>query len=307
VIGLRDTDGDGRADETIPAASNLPYVHGILFHEGSVFLAGEKQVWTAEVADDGTFGEPRTILDNLPDGGQHPRRTIGIGPDGLLYVSIGSTCNNCEESNPEAATIIRSELDGTGRETFARGLRNTLGFEWNPETSELWGWDHGSDFRGNDQPPDELNHLVENGNYGWPHCFGNQEPDIYNSNEPSGATSEQYCANTRAPVLPYQAHAAPIDFLFYTADQFPADYQGDGFVAMRGSWNRDPAVGYELVHVDYENGEPVSAEPFISGWLLDDGASHFGRIAGLAVAPDGSLLISEDTNGVIYKVTYTGP
>ncbi|MDQ3542143.1 MAG: PQQ-dependent sugar dehydrogenase, partial [Chloroflexota bacterium] len=306
VVGLRDTDGDGQVDETIPAASNLPLVHGILFHEGRVFLAGEKQVWSAEVADDGTFGNPDTILDNLPDGGQHPRRTIAIGPDGMLYTSLGSSCNSCVEPNPEAATIIRPALDGSGREIFAKGLRNTLGFQWNPETDALWGWDQGSDWRGGDQPPEELNQIVEGGNYGWPHCFGDQEPDIYQSYVPSGATSEQYCANTQAPTMIYQAHSSPITFLFYTADQFPAEYQGDGFVAMRGSWNRDPVTGYELVHVDFENGEPVSAEPFISGWLVQDGAGHFGRIAGLVVTPEGSLLISDDTNGVIYEVSYIG-
>lgn len=306
VIGLRDTDGDGQVDESIPAASNLPLVHGILFHEGTVFLAGENQVWTTEVADDGTFGETETILDNLPDGGQHPRRTIGIGPDGMLYVSIGSTCNSCVEPNPESATIIRSALDGSGREIFAKGLRNTLGFDWNPETGELWGWDHGSDFRGSDLPPDELNQIAESGNYGWPYCFGDQQPDMYQPYEPAGATLEQYCANTEAPVIPYQAHSAPIDFLFYSADQFPAEYQGDAFVAMRGSWNRAPAVGYELVHVDFEDGQPVSAEPLVSGWLLNDGAGQFARIAGVAVTPDGSLLISDDTNGVIYQLTYAG-
>lgn len=306
VLGLRDTDADGVADESFPAISNLKYVHGIIFHENRIYLGGEKQVWVADIAEDGTFANHQVILDQLPDGGQHPRRTIGIGPDGLLYVSLGSSCNVCIETNPENATMIRANLDGSGREIVAEGLRNTLGWAWHPETGEMWGWDQGSDFRGDDQPPEELNLITDAANYGWPYCFGDQQADMYGPYQPQGATFEQYCANTESPALTYQAHAAAIGFVFYTSDAFPADYQGDAFVAMRGSWNRDPAVGYEVVHVQFEDGQPTAAEPFITGWLMPDGMSQFGRVAGLLVGPDGSLLIAEDSNGVIYRVTYTG-
>jgi glucose/arabinose dehydrogenase len=144
------------------------------------------------------------------------------------------------------------------------------------------------------------------GNYGWPFCFGDQEADIYGPYTPPGTTTEQYCANPLAPALTYTAHSSPIGFLFYTADQFPDEYNGDAFVAMRGSWNRDPASGYEVVRIDFEDGRPVSAGPFISGWLLPEGTAQFGRVAGLVIASDGSMLISDDTNGVIYRVGYTG-
>ncbi len=307
VLALRDGDGDGTIDESFTAISNLPLVHGIVFGDATVYLAGEKQVWSAGVAADGTFTELTTILANLPDGDQHFRRTIGLGPDDMLYVSLGSSCNVCIETNRENATIIRANLDGTGRHIFAAGLRNTNGFVWHPETGELWGWDMGADFRGDDQPPDELNLIVEGGNYGWPFCFGDREADLYGPYEPEGATVEQYCANTTAPALTYTAHASPIQQIFYTGDTFPAEMHGDAFVTFHGSWNRDPASGYEVVRVDYDdNGQPVSYEPFITGWLLDGGAAHFGRIAGIVQAPDGSLLIAEDTNGVIYRVRYTG-
>lgn len=166
--------------------------------------------------------------------------------------------------------------------------------------------DHGSDWRGDDQPPEELNRIVEGGNYGWPYCYADGQVDEYFNQAPTGSTTEQYCALSEPSVLTYQAHSAPIGWVYYTADQFPEDYQGDAFVAMRGSWNRDPATGYKIVQVQFENGQPVEITDFITGWLLEDGTSQFGRVAGLTVMPDGSLLIAEDSNGVIYRVEYTG-
>jgi glucose/arabinose dehydrogenase/Cu/Zn superoxide dismutase len=306
VIGVRDSDGDWVADETFTAASDLRLVHGILLHEGQMILAGEHDIWIADINDDGTFAEPETLIDDLPDGGQHPRRTIGIGPDGMLYISIGSTCNVCIEPNEEHAAMLRADLETGERELFASGLRNTIGFGWHPETGEFWGLDMGSDFRGDDQPPEELNLIEQDKHYGWPFCFGDQEADLYGPYKPVGATFEQFCANTEPPVLTYQAHASPIDFMFYEGDQFPEEYQGDGFAANRGSWNRIPAVGYEVIRVEFDNGEPVSIEPFVGSWLVEDGQAHFGRIAGLAVAEDGSLFVSDDTNGMIYRISYEG-
>ncbi|MBA2518599.1 MAG: PQQ-dependent sugar dehydrogenase, partial [Chloroflexia bacterium] len=283
----------------------LHVVHGILLHEGRVYLAGEHEVWVADVLDDGTFGEPEAIVDDLPDGAQHGRRTIGIGPDDMLYISIGSSCNACAETDLEHATILRTSLDGGEREIFASGPRNTLGFGWHPETGELWGMDHGSDGRGDDQPPEELHRLVEGGNYGWPYCFGDQAVDRFLSRTPVGATPEQYCANTVAPVLTYQAHSAPIAMVFYEGDQFPDELQGDALVAMRGSWNRSLPTGFKVVHIDFEDGTPVAIDGFVTGWLVDDGAAQFGRIAGLTVTDNGALLVSDDTNGVIYRIAYT--
>lgn len=306
VSVLRDTDGDGAVDESEVVATNLPMVHGMAIEGEQLYLAGENTIWVADLMADGTLDAPSVVVDDLPDGDQHGRHTLAFGPDGGLYVSVGSSCNVCTETNDENATILRMNPDGSERTIFALGLRNTLGWGWHPETGDLWGMDQGSDWRGDDQPPEELNQIVEGGNYGWPFCFGDRQIDEYNSQAPAGSTAEQYCALTEAPAINYQAHSSPIGMVYYTADQFPADYQGDAFVAMRGSWNRDPVTGYKIVRVQFEDGQPVAIEDFITGWLMDDGASQFGRVAGLALLPDGSLLISEDTNGVIYRVTYTG-
>src|SRR5690606_36711482 len=146
------------------------------------------------------------------------------GPDGRFYVTVGSTCNACKDADPRNATIQVAQADGSALAEFATGLRNTIGFGWHPETGEMWGMDHGSDWRGDDQPPEELNHLVAGTDYGWPYCFGDRQPDPYLNAEPSGATKQEYCALTEPPALTYQAHSAPIGMLFYTGDQFPEGY-----------------------------------------------------------------------------------
>lgn len=306
VMMLRDRNGDGRTDEARVVASNLKLVHGITIRENRLYLATPTTVYVADLQPNGTVANLRPLVENLPDGGQHPNRTIAFGPDGMLYITVGSTCNGCDESNEENATIVQVRPDGSQRTIYAEGLRNTIGFGWQPQTKELWGMDHGTDWRGDDKPPEELNRIQRGANYGWPFCYGDRRPDVYLSADPQGMTKEEYCARTIAPVLTYQAHSAPIGMVFYTATQFPQQYRNDAFVAMRGSWNRQPPTGYKIVRVRFQNGKPVGFEDFLTGFLIEKGAAHFGRVAGLIVAPDGSLLISEDTNGVIYRVSYTG-
>jgi glucose/arabinose dehydrogenase len=304
VLRLTDTDGDGSADEQATVAADLPLVHGIVFRGDQVYLATDTQVLLADVDAGGAFGTPAVIIDDLPDGGQHPRRTLGISPDDALFISIGSSCDACEESNDEHATMLRAALDGTTRSTFASGLRNTIGFAWHPTTGQLWGMDHGSDWRGDDIPPEELNAIAEGGDYGWPYCYGARQIDPVIQDPPQGS-KEQYCATTRRPALSTQAHKAPIGFTFYTGSSFPAEYQGDAFIAMHGSWNRLPPTGYEVVRLVFDDDAvPQRFEPFVTGFLSDDGASTFGRPAGIAVAPDGALLFSDDSSGVIYRVSY---
>jgi glucose/arabinose dehydrogenase len=240
-------------------------------------------------------------VDDLPDGGQHPNRTLAVGPDSMLYVSIGSSCDACAETNPEHATILRTGLDGSGRAVFARGLRNTLGFGFHPTTGALWGMDQGSDWRGDDLPPEELN-LIEQGNdYGWPYCFGDAQPDPI-IQDPPGTTKAAYCASTEPATLEVQAHGSPIGLAFYTGTAFPIEFAGDAFIALRGSWNRFPPTGYKIVRLRFEAGEPAGFEDFVTGFLIENGEAHFGRPAGVTIGPDGSVIFSDDTNGVVYRV-----
>ncbi len=287
-----------------PILSHLEKAHGLALVRGRLYVAGVKKVVAADLGS--AAPEWRTVVDGLPDGGQHGRRTIGVGPDGLLYISIGSSCNTCDETNPEHATLLRAPLDGGARAVFARGLRNTIGFAWHPDTKELWGMDHGSDWRGDNQPPEELNRLVDGGDYGWPLCFGDRQPDpLFDSQKVKDKAA--HCRETVAPALRYQAHSAPIAMVFYTGTQFPAEYRHDAFVAMRGSWNREPPTGYKVVRIRFKDGQPTAFEDFLRTFLIDGGSAHFGRVAGLAVAKDGALLVSDDTNGVIYRVAYAAP
>ena len=307
VVALRDTDGDGRADSRIIVASNLRGVHGITIHEGRFYFATMTSVYMADAGFDGRPGPVRMILDGLPNGGQHARRTVAFGPDGMMYISVGSTCNDCVEPNPENATMLRASSNGASRTIYARGLRNTLGWAWHPRTRELWGFDHGSDFRGNDVPPEELNLIREGGNYGWPFCYGQRVVDRWSHYDPPGMTPEAYCASTEPSALNYQAHSAPIGMVFYTGSQFPAQFEGDAFVAMHGSWNRSPVAPAKVIRVRFQNGRPYGAEDFLTGFLTNGGRSLIGRPAGLLVAADGALLISDDANGAIYRVSYGNP
>jgi glucose/arabinose dehydrogenase len=306
ILALRDSNGDGYADEILTVASGYEYINGITIYQNRLYFVTDKELYAADLDSGGTIGEVQELINDLPDAGQHPNRTLSFGPDGMLYITVGSTCNACNETNPESATILRSQPDGSMRTIYAKGLRNTIGFDWHPETGQLWGMDHGSDWRGNEQPPEELNLLEEDTNYGWPFCYADRRPDVYLPGNPIGTTKEEYCANTQPPVLTYTAHSAPLAMLFYKASQFPEEYRNDAFVTMRGSWNRNPPSGYKIVRVRYVDGKPVEFEDFITGFLNEVALTQFGRPVGLAIAPDGSLLFTDDTNGVIYRVSYTG-
>ncbi len=307
VLALKDTNGDGRANQRRTVMSGVKYVNGITIHQNHLYFVTDTQLYRTNLLPGGRENKPQLLLKDLPDAGQHPNRTLGVGPDGMLYISVGSTCNACDEPNKEHATLLRSKLDGSDRTIFARGLRNTIGFAWHPHTKELWGMDHGSDWRGEDQPPEEVNLLREGNHYGWPFCWGDRQPDLYLPADPENMSKQDFCAQkTAAPVLTYQAHSAPLDFIFYTASQFPSEYQNSAFVTMRGSWNRNPPVGYKVVRLRYQNGKPVGFEDFVTGFLAADGKTQFGRPVGLATMTDGSLLFTDDTNGMIYRVSYKG-
>jgi Raf kinase inhibitor-like YbhB/YbcL family protein len=293
---------DGTLSAPVRAASR-PGVHGLAVFQGKAYLATPHEIFRGDVQADGTFGPLEMIVHDLPDAGQHNTRTIQIGPDGMMYVSIGSTCNECNEPNPENATILRGSLDGKQRAVWASGLRDTVSWGWHPQTGELWGMDNGIDWLGDDLPPEELNRIERGGRYGWPYFWGDNQvnPRV---DPPAGLSKAEWQKTSIPMVLGYTAHAAPMQMSFYDGAQFPVEYRGDAFVSMRGSWNRKPAAGYEVVRVHFENGQPRSIEPFVTGFV--DAQGEYGRLCGNAVAADGSLLFTDDRNGVIYRVTYTG-
>lgn len=305
VVMLHDADGDGRADAAPMVVANRAGAHGLAIHDGRLYLATVKEIFAAPIKGDGTLGELTMLIGDLPDGGQHPNRTIAFGPDGMLYISIGSSCNACNETNPEHATMLRASPDGKMRSIIATGLRNTIGFDWHPATGEFWGMDHGIDFLGDDVQPEELNKLVFGRKYGWPHVFARDGINPQTT-PPGGISKEEWRAQSAPMALGYTAHAAAMQFVFYTGSMFPAQYRGDAFVTMRGSWNRKPASGYELVHIDYKDGAPQDITPFVGSFLSDGGKTHFARPVGLAQAADGALLMADDANGVLYRIAYEG-
>lgn len=307
VIRLDDVDADG-IFEGFTVVAARPGMHGIAIHEDTVYLATVNEVYTAPINADGTFGELKRIIDDLPDGGQHPNRTLAIGPDGMLYISAGSTCNACAETNPESATMLRAKLDGTGRTIFATGLRNTIGFGWEPSTGVLYGADHGIDWLGDNEQQEEFNRIEQGMQFGWPYIydFSRLNPQ---DNPPEGITLEQWAERSEEPMLGYTAHSAPMQMTFYTGSAFPEEYRGDAFVAMRGSWNRRPPSGYEITRVDFSEGEPTTWDHFAEGFLIESeegGYGFLGRLAGITQTPEGDLLFADDFNGILYRISYEG-
>lgn len=309
VLMLRDTNGDGKADRRQVVAQK-EQMHGIELDGDRVYLVTVKEVMVADRRRDGTLGPLRTIVDDLPDGGQHPNRMVVKGPDGKLYITVGSTCNACDETNDENATVVVMNPDGSGRAIYASGLRNTIGYGLQPTSGQIFGFDHGIDWLGDNEQHEEFNRIEAGQRYGWPYVYALSR---FNPQDvpPGGQTFSEWAASSREPIGLYTPHAAPMQMAFYTGNKFPKNYNGDAFVAMRGSWNRNPPSGFEVARVDFENGRPVGIKPFLTGFLMKDASSPtgwgaMGRLAGMAEGPDGALYLSDDTNGIIYRITYDG-
>ncbi|MCH2486218.1 MAG: PQQ-dependent sugar dehydrogenase [Erythrobacter sp.] len=309
VLMLRDTNGDGMADRQQVVAQK-EQMHGIEVAGDTVYLITVNELYSAARNADGTLGELQLIADDFPEGGQHPNRMVVMGPDDRLYVSVGSTCNACAETNDENATIVSLNPDGSDRRIFASGLRNTIGYGFEPGTGALYGFDHGIDWLGDNEQHEEFNRLTEGARYGWPYVYALSRFNPQDT--PPDQSFSDYAAGSVEPIGLHTPHSAPMQMVFDTAGRMPADYSGDAFIALRGSWNRQPPSGYEVLRVDFENGQPVGMEPFVTGFLMEDGDSptgwgQMGRLAGMAQGPDGALYLSDDENGVIYRITYEGP
>ena len=248
--------------------------------------------------------EPVVVNDTFPTDRSHGWKFIAFGPDGMLYVPVGAPCNICEPTDPIYGSITRMKPDGTGREIFASGVRNSVGFDWHPATKELWFTDNGRDALGDDSPPDELNRAHKPGlHFGFPYCHGGDLADPQFGKKP--------CSEFEPPARKLDSHVAAIGMRFYTGDMFPAEYRNQIFIAEHGSWNRSKPLGYRVMLVRLDGNKVVSYTPFAEGWLNPEGAQsrsgvgdNFGRPADVFVMPDGALLVSDDAGGVIYRISY---
>jgi len=295
VLMLTDKDSDGKFEEMIRVA-NFPGVHGITAKDNFMYLCNNNKLLRYPLNADGTLGKVAdTLIKDLPSGGQHANRTMDFGPDGKLYISVGSVCNDCKESDKETATMVQVDPSTWKRTLFASGLRNTIGFDFHPETKEMWGVDNGGDTKGDDWPPEELNHIVMGGNYGFPFAYGKKVVDE-SREDPVGNTKEGWVKPTQPSVLEFPAHSAPIAFAFFDN----GSNKGDALVCWHGSWNRQNPSGYKVERIKFDkSGNATGSEDFLSGFLI--GNERFGRPAGLAIS-DNTVYISDDANGIIYAL-----
>ncbi len=297
VYAVIDRDGDYRADRVRTIADGLAMPNGLALHADDLYVATNRRILRfpdieRRLADPPA---PEVVRDALPEQNYHGWRYLGVGPDENLYVSIGSPCNVC--GDPGFSLIARTDLDGKGWTTYARGVRNSVGFDWDPVTDELWFTDNGRDQLGDNRPPDELNHAPAPGaHFGYPHCHG---ADIQDPELPGDRPCDAY----RAPARALGPHVAALGMRFYTGEQFPDAYRNQIFIAEHGSWNRSEKIGYRITSVTLDGErQPVAYEPFATGWL--QGQEHWGRPVEVLVMPDGSLLVSDDYAGAIYRIVY---
>jgi glucose/arabinose dehydrogenase len=305
VLLLQDQDGDNIYEDVQTVANELPTVHGITSRDGYMYLCGDKELCRYPIAPDGTFGGKEILISDLPNGGQHPNRTIAFGPDGLLYISVGSVCNDCKDGDAELATMLQVNTQNWSRTVYAMGLRNTIGFDFHPLTGDMWGIDNGGDAKGNRWPPEELNRIRQGGNYGFPYVYGKQKTD-QTREEPTGTTKESYALNTVPSVKNYRAHQAPIGFAFFgNRVGVPEAYKDDALVCWHGSWNSRKPVGFKVQRIKFENDMPVGTDNFLRGFLRGGFLSkkkRFGRPAGVLVSTSGVVYVSDDVNGVVYAI-----
>jgi glucose/arabinose dehydrogenase len=300
VYALTGRDANGRAGQVYVIAKDLEMPVGVAFHDGALYVSAVSKILKypdieARLADP---PKPVVVTDKLPSKTHHGWRFIAFSPDGKLYVPIGAPCNICEPG-PEYAKIIRMNPDGSDWQTVATGIRNTVGFDWQPGTHKLWFTNNGRDLMGDNVPDDTLNRVDKPGeNFGYPYCHAGNVPD------PEFGKGHS-CGKFAQPALRLGAHVASLGMRFYVGQMFPASYRGAIFIAEHGSWNRSQKSGYRVVVVHVgKDGKVTASKPFLTGFL--DGQKTLGRPTDVQPLRDGSLLVSDDENGVIYRITYNG-
>ncbi len=300
VYALVDADGDGTFERVFRVAEGLNLPSGVAFRAGALYVAEVHRVIRFDGIEDRLENppDPVVIRDDFPSDLHHGWKFIAFGPDDMLYVPVGAPCNVCPVSD-RYGTIMRMRPDGSQLETVARGVRNSVGFDWDPLTQDLWFTDNGRDLMGDDRPGDELNHVTgSEQHFGFPFCHAGGIQD--------GEFDERPCSEFVAPAQVLDPHVAAIGMRFYTASAFPPPYHNQIFIAEHGSWNRTAQagpIGYRITVVSLEGGSPVAYEVFADGWLGEDGEA-WGRPADVLVMPDGSLLVSDDQAGAVYRIAY---
>jgi glucose/arabinose dehydrogenase len=298
VYALIDRNQDHKADRSSVLAQGLNMPNGVAFRDGALYIAEVNRILRFDQIEDQLEnpGTPVVINDRLPKDRWHGWKFIAFGPDGLLYVSVGGPCNVCERGDERYASLLRMKPDGSDVEVFAKGIRNTVGFDWHPVTKELWFTDNGRDMLGDDIPPDELNQAPKQGmHFGFPYCHAGTiaDPEF---------GKKRTCEEFTPPAMKLSPHVAALGMRFYTGTMFPEEYRNQIFIAEHGSWNRSTPIGYRVSLVRVAENKAVKYETFAEGWLQRGRA--VGRPADVLVMPDGALLISDDYAGVIYRVSY---
>jgi glucose/arabinose dehydrogenase len=300
VYAVKDTDGDNKADKRWVVATGLNMPNGVAFRDGTLYIAEVSRITKIDKIESklDNPGKPVVVNDTYPTEGHHGWKYIAFGPDGKLYIPVGAPCNICESKDPIYASITRMNADGSGREIFASGVRNTVGFTWHPQTKELWFTDNGRDMLGDETPNCELNVAPKSGiHFGYPYCHeGSVKDPEFGDKRP--------CSDFVAPVQKMGPHVAPLGLKFYTGSMFPAAYKNQLFIARHGSWNRKQKIGYDLSLVKLNGNKSAGHEAFASGWLDEKEQKSWGRPVDVLVAPDGALFVSDDQAGVIYRITY---
>ncbi len=300
IAVLPDRDGNNEADEVGVFISGLNYPHGLDYSDGWFYIAEENRVIRVRDDDNNLRADANStevLIDDLPSGG-HSTRTVKVNNDSL-YLSMGSSCNVCYEEDERRAAISRCDLDGSNCTVFASGLRNSVGMVFHPETGDLYATDNGRDWLGDDLPPDEINLIEEGNDYGWPICYGK---NIHDTEFDTNNSTVNPCENRTPSLVDLQAHSAPLGLAFYDGGMFPEEYQGDLFVCYHGSWNREVPTGYKIVNIDMDT---LDVNDFATGWLREN-ETVIGRPVDVIVAEDGSLLVSDDNAGKIYRIYYEG-
>ncbi len=304
VYALLDRDGDQKADDGFLIAEGLNMPNGVAFRDGALYIAEVHRVSRLDNIESYLHGDnrpttpPRQVVLNetLPTDRHHGWKFIRFGPDGWLYVPVGAPCDVCEKDDPRYGAILRLKPDGSSLEVYAHGVRNSVGFDWHPQTRELWFTDNGRDNMGDDVPPDELNRAPRQGmHFGFPYCHGGDIPD-------PDYGRKKHCASYTPPAQKLGPHVAALGMRFYTGTTFPQTYHQQIFLAEHGSWNRSTPIGYRVMMVRTDGKRALSYEVFAEGWL--QGQSAWGRPVDVLVMPDGALLVSDDRAGAIYRIAY---